>query len=486
MDVSVSHSIGLLFRDDVAPVVRRRIAYAFGIFCAVRGVRIVEGGADVLVRYGAPPEAPGEVAVRAAYQPRPPSEPARRPWFIDLEAPEGAPVRMPVFHGDGPPSGTGDVDWLAELFEWLSGADEHAAAGRDDVGRVAFGGSVHGRFGLDPEVPFAAVAVSEFDRLIARSAGDAWTAGEPSPWPDTALGVAVTHDIDFLPDHVGAVGARWLRNVAAGALRMRSATAAARAGLSVLRPLAGRVWLGDALERFRAREAERGVRSTWTVVCRDEHRRDPTYRLRSERTQATLARLASSGAELGVHGSYTSLEAPGRLADEYDRLRAFGHEPVGGRQHWLRYEGDGLFRELVRADALYDATVGFPGTVGFRNGASFPFPPYDFENERAFPLLEIPLAVMDVGLAASTAPGDWLARSRHVLRQASRWTWGGVSVLWHDTSLAGALHPDSLGEVYFDLIAGPGRFTTAKELVETVRERYAVAGFRIGSDGRAR
>jgi len=472
--MSASHTISLVFGDDVAPTVRRRLAYALGVFAAVKGAAVTDE-AEVRLCYGAPAERAGDVAVAAHYRPRPPSAPAPAPSTTRVTAPEGGTVRVPVFH-----SGERGVDWLAELFEWLSAADERAVSERDDVGRVPYAASLHGRLDIDPEVPYAAVAVVELDRLIARTAGGLWTAGCPSPWADTSLGVAATHDIDFLPDHPGAVCSRWARNVAVGALREQSAATTFRAAFSATRPLAGRPWLGDALPRFRAEERERGVDSTWSVVCRSGHRRDPTYRLESHRTRDALQWLASTDAEIAVHGSYTSLVEPGRLLDEYDRLRAFGHDPVGGRQHWLRYAGDDLFRELTRAGAHYDATAGFPAAVGYRNGACFPFPPYDFERERPFPLLEVPLALMDVGLASCELPGGWLERSRGVLRQASRWTWGGVSVLWHDTAVSGALHPESLGRTYFELLDGPGRFAPAKALVDAVRERYAVAGFRIG------
>ncbi|MBD3367489.1 MAG: hypothetical protein GF405_04860 [Candidatus Eisenbacteria bacterium] len=480
-----SPNIALVFGDDVAPVVRRRLTYAFRVFCAVKGARAVDdrsGQSDVVrLCYGAPCRRQGDVRLEPAYTARPAAEPPGSPRTVAVNAPDGEAVAMPVFHSDGAPPEC--VDWLGEIFEWLSGTCERTATERDAVGRVPMSGAPSRRFGLSPSIPYASVAVTELDRRIARSAGGLWTAGLVSPWDDTPLGVAVTHDIDFLPDHPGASLSRWARNTAVGAFRMRSLETAFRAGTSIARPFLGRTWLHNALRRFREREQKREVRSTWTVVCRAEHGRDPTYRLESDATRAALDGLASSGAEIGVHGSYTSLDGPGRLADEYDRLRVFGFRPVGGRQHWLRYDGDGLFRELERAGALYDATAGFHEDVGFRHGAAFPFPPYDLERERAFQLLELPLVVMDVALAVSTPPDQRLDRCRAVLREASRWTWGGVSVLWHDTSLTNALHPESLGELYFELLDGPGCFCTGKELAETVRERYAVAGLKIGSAG---
>src|SRR5262249_41680089 len=110
-------------------------------------------------------------------------------------------------------------------------------------------------------------------------------------------------------------------------------------------------------------------------------------------------------------------------------------KPRGNRQHWLRFDShDRLFETIERAKLVYDTTLGFPDTAGFRNGASFAFPPYDFKNERAYEFLEIPLVLMDGNLEAAARAskenaGDIAA---DILQKSRKWGWGGISVLWHN------------------------------------------------------
>jgi hypothetical protein len=109
--------------------------------------------------------------------------------------------------------------------------------------------------------------------------------------------------------------------------------------------------------------------------------------------------------------------------------------PRANRQHWLRFgEHSTLFREIEVADLLCDSTLGFSDTVGFRNGACFAFPPYDFAREKPHEFLEIPLVLMDGSLLAAARALDTAPQclADEVLGESRKRGWGGVSILWHN------------------------------------------------------
>jgi len=177
--------------------------------------------------------------------------------------------------------------------------------------------------------------------------------------------------------------------------------------------------------------------------------------------------LLKQVAEVGVHGSYTSLETKGSLAGEYQALHKGGYAAVGGRQHWLRYRNAGaLMEEVCAAGGRYDCTFGYATRPGFRNGACFPFPPYNFATESAFPVLELPLMIMDV-----TLNGNALAICKKLFSQAREFGWGGTSILWHDTTFG-----TEVGEVYWQIKEANDLWMPARELVEKIWPRYATAG----------
>jgi hypothetical protein len=226
-----------------------------------------------------------------------------------------------------------------------------------------------------------------------------------------------------------------------------------------------------------AREQETGIRSSFNVICRCAHPRDANYSLDNPSVARVLNELVQQGAEIAVHGSYTSLEAPGRLQEEYKWLAEKGFPSVGGRQHWLKYHGPLLFEELSRIGTWYDTTAGYSGQIGFRHGAAFPFPPYDFKAEAPFPLLELPLAIMDSSLYDLDQTGrSWSASCQRVLSASRQYGWGGFSILWHDTVFSGTQLPMQLADLYWQLKRPEDAWMRARDIAEQVWPRYAQEG----------
>ena len=68
------------------------------------------------------------------------------------------------------------------------------------------------------------------------------------------------------------------------------------------------------------------------------------------------------------------------------------------RQHFLRY--DVLKTPFIQESLgiTEDYTLGFAEQYGFRNGIANPFYLFNFEKQRAFNVLHVPLVFMDVSL----------------------------------------------------------------------------------------
>jgi hypothetical protein len=479
-DVQTPHRLRLAFADSVPEVVRKRIEYAFRVFCAVYGFSAVSTGEALTLRYGTDGGTGRNVALAAGYRPRAIEAPCPPPDFRDcgeaasVFSPPGG--RMPCFHWDASSS---RPDWLAEVFEWISGAHEYSVTELDAAGRVSFAETLHGRYALDPTFPYAAAAMRLLNEQLRSAAGAAWPAEPLSPWTQVpGVVLAATHDVDFLPFGVRSCLHRVIKNAGIAAVVDRDLPLALsillKGGRQSLRRDRNRGDLWGMLER----EAALGIRSTCNFVVRRAHRRDPNYRISDSRTGEMLREVVARGGEIGLHGSYTSLASPGRLQEEFRLLRATGHTVIGSRQHWLRYGNRArLLDELSKAGARYDCTIGYSGHPGFRDGASFAYPPYCFATETAYPLLELPLVVMDVSLPhGSRAGGATLEAARTILETVRGFGWGGVSLLWHDTVFGGSQCRKEIGEAYWALKRDSDRWTTAAEVVHHIWPRYSHAG----------
>jgi hypothetical protein len=444
------------------PRINARVRYAFSAYAALHGIRVVPAGpADVTVAYGEATE-PADVLVPAGYRPRAASTPAPPPTWIN---------GLPCFH----PAPTGEPDPLAETFEWLAAPHEAACTELDDVGRVPPRHTLAGAHGLDPRIPWVNRFLARLHTAV-RGALPRLPAAPPSPFPAGRTFVA-SHDVDHLSDRRLVNATRIVENIGIALLRRHDPATAAQIAGAAVRRAAGCRPVATGLAEVIAGEAARGVRATYTIVAESLHPRDPGYRLDDDHVRRTLVALAEAGHELGVHGSYRSLERPGQLAREYALLTEAGFPVSGGRQHWLRHRGRELFDALVTAGAEWDSTRGHPDDIGFRHGAAFPFLPYDLTAERAMPVVEIPLVVMERALCTATPdPAAWATTAVDVLRAAGDDGWGGVAVLWHDAAFTGTYLPARLADAYWAVLDAGDRWTTGGEVAAAARARWEAAG----------
>jgi hypothetical protein len=156
--------------------------------------------------------------------------------------------------------------------------------------------------------------------------------------------------------------------------------------------------------------------------------------------------------------------------------------PLGGRQHWLRFsEHQSLFDEVQRAGLRYDSTLGFAEAAGFRNGACFAFPPYDFAGEKPYPFLEIPLALMDgsIEAAARSSGEEPAAIAQEVLSASRKLGWGGISADWHNPTEPIQV-PQRINQIFWDSVSAQRqnceKWISADEFLSLTLSRYQNAG----------
>jgi hypothetical protein len=458
--MSPSPSVRLVLGEG-DPRTAARLRYAFSAYAALHGFRVAQSGsADVVIGHGVrDPDA--DITLASGYRPRPLSRPAPPPTWTD---------GLPCFHlaSDGRP------DLLGEVFEWLAAPHERACTDHDSVGRVAPHSTLAGSHRIDGTVPWV-------NRWLARLHADVRSvlprlpAGPSSPFGGGLTFVA-SHDLDHLSAARLVNARRVVDNAGVALLLRRDPRTAAQIGVSAVRRAAARLPVADGVRELLSGERRRGIRSTYTVVPASSHPRDPGYTLADDYVRSTLHAIEADGHEIAVHGSYRSLEADGGLAREYDLVRRAGFSPSGGRQHWLRYHGGELFRALQVAGARWDSTSGHPDVVGYRNGAAFPYPPYDLDSERPHGIVEIPLVVMERALcSASPDPAEWAGTALRTLRAAGQDGWGGTAVLWHDAAFTGTALPAPLAEAYWSVLDAGDRWVTADEMARVTYDRWHTA-----------
>lgn len=466
-----------------SPALRARIGYAFRLFCAIYGHRpILDAGDsarwDAAIRYR-------DADARASIAD------ARTVWLCrglrerDPRQPAPPPVKYArngcatVLHFA--PAWSKAPDWLGEIFEWVSCADEYSVTERDRIGRPRFEATYMGRHGLDARTPYAAVAMRALQREICRAVP---RAVEDPQAPHGIEGHAVlpTHDVDYFP--AGRRHAVWrlFRNAAVSCLLNKRPGLGASQSMRALRVAlaAGNDPL-DQIVNLAEQELRLGFTSSFYFLTRNAHRLDAGYGISDESVWETADWLKQRGMEIGLHGSFTSLEESGMLEQERNRLKARGIEALGGRQHWLRFTIGRLISEVENAGLDYDTSIGWSTRTGFRAGACFAFPPYNFAREGPARFLEFPLAVMDQALRTPRGcDGQLFHEAAHMVAASRRLGWGGISLLWHPAAFGAGWLPSEIGNVYWKLAEERRRWRDVwlkpSAFLKMARGRYVEAG----------
>jgi hypothetical protein len=284
---------------------------------------------------------------------------------------------------------------------------------------------------------------------------------EPPRWGGAPFAVALSHDVDSPWKWTGrgllGAAARAKRDLLGGragsAMReMRGLTGAAVHKVSGTDPF----W---SFDRILEDERRCGASSTFFLLADHAHELDGPAVETYERLRPRLVEtLHAGGAEVGLHGSYSSADEPGRIAAEKERLEKLSGPVQGQRYHYLRVDPHRNLGALEQAGFAYDSSLGFGDAVGFRAGIAHPFRPWDFEREAPRDLVEVPLAAMDVTLSAERYLNLSVREADERLSSLLDWAaehGGGFAVLWHSEQYDSALLP-GWDRLYRRLIEGVG------------------------------
>ncbi|HEU5173754.1 MAG TPA: hypothetical protein VFT96_03295, partial [Gemmatimonadaceae bacterium] len=310
-----------------------------------------------------------------------------------------------------------------------------------------------------------------------------------APWPGGhRWAVALTHDLDVVEWWPAFTGLR-----IAELAKAREWRELARVAGSAVRNAFGDPVL-DAVNRVLATEAGSAARSTWFLLCgtptlRTVARGDLTYRPEAATTRRIVSRIREGGHEIGLHGSFATLESAQAFQEQSRRLGALGECALTGvRQHYLRMRPGITHRAMEAAGFEYDATYGFPDRNGFRLGIADVVPRWDDASQRPAALREVPLTWMDRALSNYQGvmdPDRWIDDAL-ALAGAVRDV-GGVWVgLWHPnlaTPLGFPRALDAYDRLVRELFAAQPWGASLSEIVAWRDARRAVRAVRVDADG---
>lgn len=230
-------------------------------------------------------------------------------------------------------------------------------------------------------------------------------------------------------------------------------------------------------------EIEDGVSSTFYFIPFKDYPgdKDPNNSHPSEYRSARydinqykipLRTLIQKGHEVGLHGIDAWYSSEKGLKELNVINEITGEDKLGVRMHWLYFSDDSA-KALEDAGFIYDSTVGYNETPGYKAGTS---QVYHLEGSTNLP--ELPLIVMDTSLfysdRMSMSEAEALNLCKKIIRDIE--IFGGVFTLnWHQRSLAPERNWD---EFYIELLRilkeEKAWFATARQAVNWFNKRRSI------------
>jgi peptidoglycan/xylan/chitin deacetylase (PgdA/CDA1 family) len=182
-----------------------------------------------------------------------------------------------------------------------------------------------------------------------------------------------------------------------------------------------------------------------------------------------VQKLINHGFEIGLHG-IDAWHSQALASQELKRIAEItGQSELGIRMHWLCFD-EGSPKILDQAGFIYDSTIGYNETIGYRSGTT-----QVFQTAGVYNLLELPQHIQDISLLSPNQRGltekqAW-EKCKNMLHDAIEH--GGVlTLLWHIRSLA----PERLWEDFYlrlisELKNCNAWFATATQVVNWFRIR---------------
>jgi peptidoglycan/xylan/chitin deacetylase (PgdA/CDA1 family) len=342
-----------------------------------------------------------------------------------------------------------DFDLPVNAFYFLSSWSERREVA---MTRRLYSTSDYVRLGVPQDIVdrYLTFLIDRLDRLTGRrprALSDAATEAR-----NRTFAVVLSHDVDYLPVRASDNVVQGAKSILRGLVRQRDPVDAWRAAVAWLKAaISGRDPYGCIPDILRE-ERSLGVTSSFQVAVGHRHPNDVNYRIEDDAVRDYLSAILSAGFEVGLHGSYRSVEDASWYVEESLLLARRLVPPIGSRQHFLSFDYDTLFLAQERAGIQYDMSLGYPDRPGPRAGFSYPFFPYNIAEDRPYRVLQISLFLMDVtlrsylGLRARDA--EPVIESFLNDLKAKK---GCASVVWHPIVFGGARDP-GYGDLYYRMV----------------------------------
>ncbi len=363
---------------------------------------------------------------------------------------EYAGKRLPkLFACANPLNSSLDFDIVAATFILASEFQDIIGLERDEFDRMRAMDSLQYKLGV-----LGFPVVNYYSRLLKEEMERYFGIQiESRTYSGSSCAIALTHDVDFITFLSMRMIRREMFGIALLNRHMLGSTQRMSKLLFPLFALFGYDYPKMGLHFLRNTEESNSVTSTFFIKTGATGKQDIPYNYRSRGMRSFMKSVSDSGFEIGIHPSMSTYVSVDDFVREKNRLQDVLGRPVRSvRQHYLRFAAGRTIEIWEKAGMKHDSTLGFSREVGFRNSIAFPYPLFNFTEDRVSDVTELPLMLMDGTLSENKTISSEQAheRMKDLVRETKSAN-GAAAILFHN-SITDPIDFPGYTEIYPELV----------------------------------
>jgi hypothetical protein len=298
--------------------------------------------------------------------------------------------------------------------------------------------------GYDRHTRFLFTASSNPDPCVPRVSAYLQDQGYVAEYPDDhPFAVVLSHDVDDV-----TVAPRHLVFAVRNAVRHREVSSTLHLARGFLNPKKSPY---RTFQKIMELERKYDAMSSFYFLASPDDVFGKKYTLQD--VEGDMKRVLDAGCEVGFHTGFSSYDDLAEIkVQKKDMEAVLGSPVIGARNHVMRFKTPQTWEVLAKAGFRYDSTYGYPDRIGFRNGISSAFIPFDLRSQQEIPILEVPVMVQDWTMMywMELTPQESLRQVTTLMDTVAQYH-GVLTVLWHSwtysypASFGGFFTPDWTG-----------------------------------------
>jgi peptidoglycan/xylan/chitin deacetylase (PgdA/CDA1 family) len=324
-----------------------------------------------------------------------------------------------------------DFDIAAATFMLASEFQDLISLERDEFDRLRAMDSLQDKLGI-LEFP----VVNYYSLFLKEKLEESFSVKlEMKKYGEADHALALTHDVDY----TSSLNLRMIkRNIFGHAILNNEGLTPNERAMKLLYPLfaiAGYDPPKAGMKFLMKTEDQKGLKSTFFIKTGATAKQDMNYSHRVQSLRRFVNSLVDAGFEIGIHPSMKTYIAGEQMLVEKKRLEKLtGKEIKSVRQHYLKFTAGKTIGIWENAGLKYDSTLGFSRKAGFRNSVAFPYPLFNFRNDKISTVTELPLVIMDGTFAdnRNTTPTETFLKMKKLIAETKS-AYGAASILFHNS-----------------------------------------------------